>query len=632
MSVMELNKKMTAGLIPEALKGMSIFELVEFVAKHMKDKEEEEDEEVNVPVDNTPNRMATPNLTQEVIPEVNESMKPSFSDNFVAGGLSKPDTSGLTASTESNFDSLLSLSSSMVTSGQQLITNFESSKSDGFEDDFLQFKLPTSSISGRESTNLTDGDKDSNFDRYAVFRELQDLNDDVSKGWGVAVLDDNREQAGSQGSGEVLDEVGENVSEHPVCSSEGSPRSGSDTGSVHKSASDDNPSMDDIKASSEDGLEIGPEDSLSSKRESQVAIFYSEELEEGGGGNGPDDSDEEDPPDKVISTAPEKAATRPDEPVIATFPHNFDEAFGPAGDLTMTKDWTTFDDAQPDLTPREVADTNQAHTVPKTDQGFEGMAEEESVQKQQALEQQLKIQEQLHQQHALELELQYHQHELSLYKEELQRHEHNELRYHLLDEAHQCAEEEYLQQKYIAEHSHAMPENYHLEHGMVHQHPHQLQQQVRQPFHIRRYPEEMMLSQQPISSSSDGSNNASPMMKSSSVEKRMLPGHMARGGGGAVGHHRHPPQYANTHIHQHLQQQQLLHQTTGGMPQSLVQHHQQANVGRCHDNHHHWEVVSHTGHHRERSYEDPRYHAEYMSSFGNGNRNKLNRSRHQVRF
>jgi hypothetical protein len=42
MSVMELNEKMTAGMVPQELKGMSIFELVEFVAKHMRLKKEQE--------------------------------------------------------------------------------------------------------------------------------------------------------------------------------------------------------------------------------------------------------------------------------------------------------------------------------------------------------------------------------------------------------------------------------------------------------------------------------------------------------------------------------------------------------------------------------------------------------------
>ena len=53
MSVMELNEKMTAGLLPEELTGMSIFELVEFVAKHMRLKKELDDDEEKEHLDST---------------------------------------------------------------------------------------------------------------------------------------------------------------------------------------------------------------------------------------------------------------------------------------------------------------------------------------------------------------------------------------------------------------------------------------------------------------------------------------------------------------------------------------------------------------------------------------------------
>ena len=149
MSVMELNEKMTAGLLPEELTGMSIFELVEFVAKHMRLKKELDDEEER---DKTSlQTILNESQASNSMVLSSTSMKPSFSDNFVAEKLlstpkAEPSSIVMTQPTNTN-DIISSLSIPPLTSLQQSLT-----KEKGFEDDFAHFQLPTSSISGRESS------------------------------------------------------------------------------------------------------------------------------------------------------------------------------------------------------------------------------------------------------------------------------------------------------------------------------------------------------------------------------------------------------------------------------------------------------------------------------------------------
>ena len=150
-SVMELNEKMTAGLLPEELTGMSIFELVEFVAKHMRLKKELDDEEERDKTSLQPTLSESQPSNAMIL--TSTSMKPSFSDNFVAEKLlstpkAEPSSFVMTQPTNTN-DIISSLSIPPLTSLQQSISL---TKEKGFEDDFAHFQLPTSSISGRESS------------------------------------------------------------------------------------------------------------------------------------------------------------------------------------------------------------------------------------------------------------------------------------------------------------------------------------------------------------------------------------------------------------------------------------------------------------------------------------------------
>ena len=85
MSVMELNEKMMAGHLPSHLKGMSIFELVEYIARQMTcAKVTQATASANNDSD-TPLADTNPNSSLgDTFNKTYNGMKPSFSDNFVS--------------------------------------------------------------------------------------------------------------------------------------------------------------------------------------------------------------------------------------------------------------------------------------------------------------------------------------------------------------------------------------------------------------------------------------------------------------------------------------------------------------------------------------------------------------------
>ena len=460
ISVMELNEKMIAGLLPRELTGMSIFELVEFVAKHMRIKKEYDEEQKECAIETIPNNNSQPNNSS-----ILDSMKPSFSDNFIAEKLlSKPQgmtcniLSQITSNVTTEIIPGISMPPMLSTQHSTSSNNQDQLPSKGFEDDFAHFHLPTSSISGRDSSvsdSLTDQERENAYDKYAVFRELQ-MEEELLRAWKTPSeeekdaaddADDDDEEKSDEEEGDYQDALKENVEdlmaheedERPICSSEGSPRSRSDTGSIQKSVSEDG-TLDDLKI----GSEVG-EDAHDPKRESQIPIFFVEE--------GNELSEEEEDVEHVEDNAaqPENQTLDQDsqddqfekhhfenhqaevhehkeeaepQPDSNKFEHNFDEAFGPAGDLTITKDWTTFDDGPSDPTQESslFQDMDQASAQPECSTDpvsieeekqreleFERLREQELRQQQQLYEEHQRLQEELQHQHALQRELQFHQ-------------------------------------------------------------------------------------------------------------------------------------------------------------------------------------------------------------------------------
>ena len=484
MSVMELNEKMTAGLIPEELKGMSIFELVDFVAKHMRLKKDEDEEEDKAPsIPGNVEYSTTYSGKSDV-----SGMKPSFSDNFVAEKLLSTPKSEQSNSSHapllSNLDIISGITKSPLTNVNSNVSSNTDELSKCFEDDFAHFnKLPTSSISGRESV-MTDQDKEPIYDKYAVFRELQleeellrawktpsdeekDTKDQNLRGAGLGEQEDNNEDDEDKSEDNEDDDddededkpndlIGqdEDSQERPICSSEGSPRSRSDTGSIQKSVSEDG-TLDDLKIGSEIQDQAGRENDQ--KRESQIPIFFvdegnGEEVSEDEVAENPKSVNEKEEPhlfqreteeannfeanfeaEMAAESGGEKAAADPNK-----FEHNFDEAFGPSGGFTVTKDWTTFeddsmqqfgeseDDGQQQQQQQQLHGQDQfAGTNPDNDQyfsmgsfsaaeeqlpetDFERLKEDELRQQRFLYEEHQRLQAELQHQHALQRELQFH--------------------------------------------------------------------------------------------------------------------------------------------------------------------------------------------------------------------------------
>merc|ERR1711994_927514 len=132
-------------------------------------------------------------------------MRPSFSDNFVTKAAAAParsaareqDLSGGLTSLEHSGLSLHSLNSSMTSESQRCTAQprppstasrvspqppqppAPEVRGDGFEDDFSRFEPTSASAPGTQQQEEARG---AQYDRYAVFRELQ-MEEEISNAW-----------------------------------------------------------------------------------------------------------------------------------------------------------------------------------------------------------------------------------------------------------------------------------------------------------------------------------------------------------------------------------------------------------------------------------------------------------------
>ena len=210
MSVMELNEKMMSGHLPSHLKGMSIFELVEYIAKLMTCAQIANITN-SIPIDSDKtNKTLLPsgcsNFTQE------NSIKPSFSDNFIshddpesAASPSKDHPSSLRRygipSPINRFrtaDSIHSMSPGPPTTGARISVsdedgsehknNFEFPSATTQANQDINEEIPSSQPPFEETENTTEylqnkkekyeqekskGDEEEHYDKYAAFRDLE---------------------------------------------------------------------------------------------------------------------------------------------------------------------------------------------------------------------------------------------------------------------------------------------------------------------------------------------------------------------------------------------------------------------------------------------------------------------------
>ncbi len=341
MSLLELNTKVLSGQLPEEMKGMSILELVEFINEEMKKKQEQPDKVV-----------------------VAATIKPSFSDNFVCDNLPKGNIDELDSQDPAAADPVspgpLSASSKEVGFAFPSQNNPEPRAGSGFDDDFTPFSIhshlesigrPASQATSDHSV-LSQSKNESGYDKYAVFRELQ-MEEELIKAWKTP-SDEEKDEAKE----ENLEEEYHN---QPVCSSEGSPCSRSDTQSPMKSDEQNEEDEEEPGEMGEEQNEVDhniddPEDSefdaqaamaVHKKRESQVPIFQQNA-----------DEDEESVTQSIRSDANVRDETcnnnhEPDNEEMAC--HNSEEFFTNTFDTESkaTKSWTTFDDDDPDPDPHQ---------------------------------------------------------------------------------------------------------------------------------------------------------------------------------------------------------------------------------------------------------------------------------------
>ena len=194
MSVVELSQRMLDGKLPAHLSGMSLFELVEYISKQTREMNEAQSQS-----------KSQENLEKTQPPDI----KSSFSDNFETKKTSQLEStdnfsslefSGLSQNSSLRYESqkysydpiLTKLTSSSRTS--ESITSsrlspqppplpekspaLTSSTGAGFDDDFSKLSSMSTSTSAQEQSS-TDPNQ---FDKYAVFRELQ-MEEEISNAW-----------------------------------------------------------------------------------------------------------------------------------------------------------------------------------------------------------------------------------------------------------------------------------------------------------------------------------------------------------------------------------------------------------------------------------------------------------------
>ena len=356
MSLIDLNAKLQSGQLPEEMKGMSILELVEYINEEMKKSND---------IQNSLNEELSNNGIVAA-----SAMKPSFSDNFVCDNFSKSEQMGQTAAIDENeFEPPLSTTSKEIgfafpnvsempsgiasTHHRQLHHHFPDeavpvsvASSSGFDDDFTplsinqqtrvetSLSIPTTasrpeSQAASEHSALSQR-PDNEYDKYAVFRELQ-LEEDLIRAWRTPSEEERPEEEENEAENnetlqqeheeeeetnyedneepELLDEE-DPIPQPVVCSSEGSPISHSDTQSPIKSIE---------KVDEEENEEAIEE--LPNKRESQLPIY--------------NDNEDEESVTQSIKSANEE--------------NFFKTPFG----SVQTNNWTTFDDEGPEMIPEQ---------------------------------------------------------------------------------------------------------------------------------------------------------------------------------------------------------------------------------------------------------------------------------------
>ncbi len=394
MSVMELNEKMQSGELPAHLKGMSIFDLVEFIGKHMSEAKARSQQQQQQWIDDS---------------QQQSSMKPSFSDNFVSDHLAQPPPADNVRNRPSPLDTQKprlreqsgspgggsinspgSMGSSRYgyppgtiagpppgMSGSVQSNSLASQPvSSGFDDDFAPFSLPTSAIGGdnagqqRPSSQATSdhsvlsstqnkGGGDESYDRYAAFRELQ-MEDELIRAWKTPSDEEDKaskfdnDNDGSDKFEDAQDDQqqddGPLFKNPPICSSEGSPCSRSDSQSPIKSIPEDH-----LQVYGDDKNSIGQQQPQScnlqveerdSKRDSQVPIFHHAEED--------DDSisqstrtDHESyrptaPPHYEVEAFQEE--TEPEAGNNDDFKESFFNDPSEPSMMSTSKQWTTFDE------------------------------------------------------------------------------------------------------------------------------------------------------------------------------------------------------------------------------------------------------------------------------------------------
>ena len=376
MSLIELNSKLMAGQLPEELKGMSIMELVEYINQQTKAAMIA----TNVSINQKP----------DVVTTSSYGIKPSFSDNFVCDMLPKQ-SSATDPTIEENItfepSSASDTTKSNILPKQQspdpssTITNkdigfvlpppatqnIHHNKSSGFDDDFTPYSInktcnnlqqPSTSRPSSQATSVNSvlsQSKPDEYDKYAVFRELQ-MEEELIRAWKTPsdeekpgddevededednveeereICDEMLEHANEQIAQDVVNEDQNSYKNQPICSSEGSPCSRSDTQSPNKSFSvEDQPyAIEERDGALTNDIaeqnEYDEDPSELNKRDSQVPIFHHND-------------EDEDSVCQSIKSDKFKTNTQDEDNVFSC-------AFGPdaSNSLHQSKNWTTFDD------------------------------------------------------------------------------------------------------------------------------------------------------------------------------------------------------------------------------------------------------------------------------------------------
>jgi hypothetical protein len=395
MSVMELNTKMSTGQLPIELKGMTILELVEHMAGHMKRKEQESEEESS----------GAQSAQVDLELNVESDIKSSFSDNFLGAEAAAAPANGSDRGSVVPKDSLLharvasqnsqtdSMSPGPPTAFSQREFDFPYTNADGignhnrttsgFDDDFsnpVSSPAPAASetattpgeahlvSSDSQLTNCHPEDESAeaslrqlvggenvrnsasrqtsggsgSVDRYAVLREFQ-MEEELIRAW-KSPTEEEKEVKEAEEENSVEKEDVELVTrdyyEQRVCSSEGSPRS--------RSRSDDDEDEEEEEEEEESRKSGSEEEEREESKKSEDEVSDAER------GCGDMDDDDEDAAGSkrdgqiplVTDMGPSRNGSVKSNATGGGFDDNFDSTFGPAKNESVSNKaggWATFD-------------------------------------------------------------------------------------------------------------------------------------------------------------------------------------------------------------------------------------------------------------------------------------------------